>query len=78
MDSDPTYEAWKPIIKFRSSVPIPDSDPTYEAWKRSEKMAQAMKQAAIPILPTRHGNNKLLVYLFSSMRIPILPTRHGN
>ena len=32
----------------------------------------------IPILPTRHGNLGIALFLPISLCIPILPTRHGN
>ena len=35
LDSDPTYEAWKPNPEGLYGDFIFNSDPTYEAWKRT-------------------------------------------
>ncbi len=79
MNSDPTYEAWKPCLFELLLELLNNSDPTYEAWKHIGGSMLIKNGDQIPILPTRHGNlSKDVGIKSTAKRIPILPTRHGN
>ena len=45
--SDPTYEAWKPMIAFLRPERFAYSDPTYEAWKHQDVWLIARKDGTL-------------------------------
>ena len=71
IDSDPTYEAWKPHSISSSALREKYSDPTYEAWKLLIALWVYPFFKSTPILPMRHGND----YSIAIKRLVLLKLR---
>ena len=69
IDSDPTYEAWKPSESTRNLIKCYwYSDPTYEAWKQVRPIAN--REDIIPNSDPTYEAWKLKVVTPSNQTVP--------